>query len=52
MKALHKIAIIGIIFQIVGIIYGIINKAEDVLIMSLIFLFVSCIPLFDKKKSK
>ena len=32
--------------------YGIINNAEDVLIMSLIFLFVTCIPLFDKKKSK
>tara|TARA_B100001559_G_scaffold63791_1_gene51566 strand:+ start:828 stop:986 length:159 start_codon:yes stop_codon:yes gene_type:complete len=52
MKTIHKIAIFGIIVQIGGIIYGIINNAEDVLIMSLIFLSVTCIPLFDKKKSK
>jgi hypothetical protein len=52
MKTLHKIAIFGIIIQIGGIIYGITNNADDVLIMSLIFLFVTCIPLFDKKKSK
>ena len=52
MKTLHKIAIFGIIIQIGGIIYGIINNAEDVLVMSLIFLLVICIPLFDRKKSK
>ena len=52
MNTLNKIAIFGIIIQIGGIIYGIINNAEDVLVMSLIFLFVTCIPIFDKKKSK
>ena len=52
MNTLHKIAIFGIIIQIGGIIYGVINNAEDVLVMSLIFLFVTCIPIFDKKKSK
>ena len=50
MKTLHKIAIFGIIIQVGGIIYGLINKSEEVLVMSLIFLFVTCIPLFDKKK--
>ena len=52
MKTLHKIAIFGIIIQVGGIIYGIINNSEDVLVMSLIFLFITCIPLFDKKKGK
>ena len=52
MKTLHKIAIFGIIIQVGGIIYGIINNSEDVLVMSLIFLFAACIPLFDKKKGK
>lgn len=50
MKTSLKIAIFGIIIQIGGIIYGIINKAEEVLVISLIFLLVICIPLFDKKK--
>ena len=52
MKTLHKIAIFGIIIQVGGIIYGIINNSEEVLVMSLIFLFVTCIPLFDKNRSK
>ena len=52
MRTLHKIAIFGIVIQIGGIIYGIINNAEDVLVMSLILLFVTCIPLFNKKKSQ
>ena len=52
MNTINKIAIFGIIVQIGGIIYGIINNAEDVLVMSLIFLFVTCIPLFNKKKSQ
>jgi len=52
MKTLNKFAIFGIIIQIGGIIYVIINNAEDVLVMSLIFLLIICIPLFDRKKSK
>ena len=49
MKTLHKIAIFGIIVQLAGLIYGIINKAEDIIVMCLIFMFVSTVALFDKK---
>ena len=44
------IALFGILVQCAGLIYGIVNKAEDIIIMCLIFMFVSCLPLFDKKK--
>ena len=50
MKKLPKIALFGILVQSAGLIYGIVNKAEDIIIMCLIFMFVSCLPLFDKKK--
>ena len=50
MKTLHKIAIFGIIVQLAGLIYGIVNKAEDIIVMCLIFMFVSTVALFDKKK--
>jgi len=50
MKKLPKIALFGILVQSAGLIYGIVNKAEDIIIMCLIFIFVSCLPLFDKKK--
>ena len=46
----NKIAIFGIIVQLGGLIYGIINKAEDIIVMCLIFMFISTIALFDKKK--
>tara|TARA_B100001109_G_C18576616_1_gene341273 strand:- start:32 stop:181 length:150 start_codon:yes stop_codon:yes gene_type:complete len=46
----NKIAIFGIIVQLGGLIYGIINKAEDIIVMCLIFMFISIIALFDKKK--
>ena len=46
----NKIAIFGIIVQLAGLIYGIINKAEDIIVMCLIFMFVSTVALFDKKK--
>ena len=46
----NKVAIFGIIVQLAGLIYGIINKAEDIIIMCLIFMFISTIALFDKKK--
>ena len=50
MKIKNKVAIFGIIVQVAGLIYGIVNNAEDIIVMCLIFLFVSTFPLFDKKK--
>ena len=50
MKKLSKIALFGILVQCAGLIYGIVNKAENIIIMCLIFMFISCLPLFDKKK--
>ena len=50
MKKLPKIVLLGIIVQSAGLIYGIVNKAEDIIVMCLIFMFVSCLPLFEKKK--
>ena len=46
----NKIAIFGIIVQLAGLIYGIVNKAEDIIVMCLIFMFISTIALFDKNK--
>ena len=46
----NKIAIFGIIVQFAGLIYGIVNKAEDIIVMCLIFMFISTVALFDKKK--
>ena len=46
----NKISILGIIVQLAGLIYGIVNKAEDIIVMCLIFMFISTIALFDKKK--
>ena len=50
LKMKNKIAIFGIIVQLAGLIYGIVNKAEDIIVMCLIFMFVSTVALFDKKK--
>ena len=50
MKTKNKVAILGIIVQVAGLIYGIVNNAEDVIVICLIFLFISTLPLFDKKK--
>ena len=50
MKTKNKVAIIGIIGQVAGLIYGIVNNAVDVIVMCLIFLFISTFPLFDKEK--
>ncbi len=50
MKTKNKVAIIGIIAQIAGLVYGIVNNAVDVIVICLIFLFISTFPLFDKKK--
>ena len=46
----NKLAIFGIIVQLGGLIYGIANNAEDIIVMCLIFMFISTIALFDKKK--
>ena len=46
----NKVAIFGIVVQLAGLIYGIVNKAEDNLLMCLIFMFISTVALFDKKK--
>ena len=46
----NKVAIFGIVVQLAGLIYGIVNNAEDIIVMCLIFMFISTIALFDKKK--
>ena len=48
----NKIAIFGIIVQLAGLIYGIVNKAEDIIVMCLIFMFISTIALFEKKTNE
>jgi len=45
----NKIAIFGIVVQLAGLIYGIVNKADDIIVMCLIFMFISTIAVFDKK---
>ena len=46
----RKIAIFGIIVQLAGLIYGIVNKAEDIIVMCLIFMFISTVAVNDKKE--
>ena len=46
----NKVAIFGIIVQLAGLIYGILNEPEDIIVMCLIFMFISIIALFDKNK--
>jgi len=45
----NKVAIFGLGLQLAGLIYGIVNKAEDIIVICLIFMFISTIALFDKK---
>tara|TARA_X000000368_G_scaffold46971_1_gene33584 strand:+ start:980 stop:1138 length:159 start_codon:yes stop_codon:yes gene_type:complete len=47
----QKIAIFGIIVQLAGLIYGIVNKAEDIIVMCLIFMFISALAIYDKKEN-
>jgi len=47
----QKIAIFGIIVQLAGLIYGIVNKAEDIVVMCLIFMFISTVAIYDKKEN-
>ena len=48
----NKVAIFGIIVQLAGLIYGIINNAEDIIVMCLIFMFISTVALFDKRRNE
>ena len=50
-KMKQKFAIFGIIVQLAGLIYGVINKAEDIIVMCLIFIFISTVALYDKSKN-
>ena len=47
----QKIAIFGIIVQIAGLIYGIVNKANDIVFM-FNFLFISTYRFLIKRKIK
>lgn len=49
-KMKQKIVVFGIIIQLVGLIYGIVNKAEDIIVMCLIFMFISTVAIYDKKE--
>jgi len=49
-KMKQKVAIFGIIVQLAGLIYGIVNKSEDIIVMCLIFMFISTIAVYDKKE--
>ena len=46
----QKVAIFGIIVQLAGLIYGIVNKSEDIIVMCLIFMFISTVAVYDKKQ--
>ena len=50
-KMKQKITIFGIIVQIAGLIYGIVNKANDIVLFSLIFMFISTVSVFDKNEN-
>ncbi len=43
----HNIAIFGIIVQLAGLIYEMVNKAQDVIVVCLIF--ISTVAIYDKK---
>jgi uncharacterized ion transporter superfamily protein YfcC len=46
----QKIIIIAILIQVSALVYGIINRAEEVIVMALIFIGVSVIEFFNKKR--
>lgn len=46
----QRIALFGIIVQFAGLIYGIVNKAEDIIVMCLIFMLISILAVYDKKE--
>ena len=49
-KMKQKVAIFGIIVQLAGLIYGVVNKAEDIIVMCLIFIFISTVAIYDKRE--
>ena len=49
-KMKQRIALFGIIVQFAGLIYGIVNKAEDIIVMCLIFMLISILAVYDKKE--
>ena len=46
----QRIAMFGIIVQFAGLVYGIVNKAENIIVMSFIFMFISILAVYDKKE--
>ncbi len=46
----NRITIIAIIFQLLALLYAIFKGYEDVVVMIIIFLFISTLDLFYKKK--
>ena len=45
----NRITIIAIIFQLLALLYAIFKGYEDVVIMIIIFLFISTLDLFNKR---
>ena len=48
-KMKNKITIIAIIFQFLALLYAIFKGYEDVIVMIIIFLFISTLDLFNKR---
>jgi hypothetical protein len=46
----QKIIIISILFQLAALVYAIVNKLEDVIILTIVFIGVSLIEFFNKKE--
>ena len=46
----NRITIIAIIFQLLALLYAIFKGDEDVIVMIIIFLFISTLDLFNKNK--
>ncbi len=46
----NRIIIIAIIFQFLALLYAIFKGYEDVIVMIIIFLFISTLDLFNKNK--
>ena len=48
----NRITIIAIIFQFLALLYAIFKGYEDVIVMIIIFLFISTLDLFNKIKNE
>ena len=51
MKKGTKILLIGLLIQVAGLIYGIVNENEGIIVMCVILMAVPCIQFFNKKKN-